>query len=170
VEDLKTEAVPCERCGAFTKDDELGFVGAQRLCPACQTIRRGELPLHPVRRLYAFAVLTSPVVALWLLATNVARLGFPKEARWLRVGAAGLLVLAAVLGANERVPAVALVAPQLGVLLVLTGRWKDRIDGHFLQGGARAPLLPTVVAVAVVIIVFLAGLGLLLAHLEPAPT
>jgi hypothetical protein len=154
-----SEIFTCERCGSFTKEHELQVVAMQRLCSACQTIRRGEVALHPVRRLYGFA-LFSPALAVWLLATNAARLGAPAEARWLRVAAVGLLVVAGVLGSIKEIPGLVLVAVQFAPLLAVMSRWKDRIDGHLLQGGARAPLLPTVLVVVGVVAVVV-GLALL---------
>lgn len=160
-------AVPCERCGGFTLEHELAVVGTQRLCQACQVLRRAEIAIHPYRRLLLFGVLTSPAVALWLLADSARRLGEPGEARGLRVAAIVVLVVTLAASLVDDVPRLAVFALQLGALLFGLGRWKDRLDRHLLHGGARVPLLPTPLGVIGAVALVLVGLSVLVTLFLP---
>ncbi|MCU0696373.1 MAG: hypothetical protein MUC96_07585 [Myxococcaceae bacterium] len=161
-------AVPCERCGGFTPEHELAVVGTQRLCQACQALRRAEIAIHPYQRLLLFGVLTSPAVALWLLANNASRLGEQREAWVLRALAVGLVVVA--FGGNlvDGVPGTVVLAIQFGALLFASSRWKDRLDKHLLLGGARAALLPTILGVIAAVVFMMLVAGTLLMVFRPA--
>lgn len=130
----------CERCGTFVPPSETTVVGQSRVCLGCAPKLRAEFLLHPFDRLIVIGVLLSAGGALWLLASNVARLGHRRESYALRVGAVVTTVLLAAVSSRFQLPYAVRVGVGAAVAVFPVLPWKDRFQEHLRQGAPKAPL------------------------------